>query len=328
MSARGAGPSGLRAGRVRLAGILILAGLAAWAAGTYVSELSRAGDPVPVERFSHIHGLEAPAWAGGDLFVSTHTGLVRVSADGAWFEVGDAKHDLMGFRAHPSEPGVLYGSGHPDLRSGLPNPLGVLRSADAGRSWEPLALAGQVDFHALAVQESDGDVLYGFNVVGSPGLLRSLDGGRTWESLPSGALLAAGGALALEVDPGDREVVFAGTQAGLLRSADGGRRWQAVAFEGVAVTALRFASGPGHRLYAYAVDPGAGLVVSQDGGGSWARLDLVLEGGDAVGHIAVHPFDAEVLFLGSYDMDVLVSRDGGASWELAAERGTVITGRP
>jgi hypothetical protein len=318
-------PSGVvRRQRWALAALLAAAAVLALAAGGWLGASRRAA-PVPVERFSHIHGLEAPAWADGDLLVSTHTGVVRVTPEGAWFEVGDAKHDLMGFRAHPSEPGTLYGSGHPDLRSGLPNPLGFVRSPDGGLTWETLALAGEVDFHALTVQASNGEVLYGFNVVRSPGLYRSLDGGRTWEALPSDTLLRVGGAMSLEVDPRDAETVFAGTPGGLLRSADGGRDWEHLAFPDVAVTALRFAADEPRTLYAYGADPEVGLVVSRDAGASWERLGLVLGGGDAVGYIVPHAGDPQRLYVGTFGMDLMMSVDGGVTWELLAERGTVLS---
>ena len=227
-----------------------------------------ASSAAKVERFTHIHGLEVPAWAGGEVFVSTHIGLLRIDSEGEWYEVGDVKHDFMGFRAHPSEEGVLYSSGHPDLQSGLPNPIGFMVSRDAGLSWEPLALTGEVDFHAMTVQQTDGDVVYGFNVAGEAGLYRSFDGGHNWERVDSPELLEVGGALSLEVHPQDREALFAGTQAGLFYSGDGGRSWENVALQGVPVTAVRFAPGGAGKLFVYGAHPEARLLVSEDLGAS------------------------------------------------------------
>lgn len=299
---------------------LALIGLAAAAVagGWYLGATRAAGDR-PLERFSHVHGLDAPAWAGGDLFVATHHGLARVTPDGAWYAVGNEQHDLMGFRAHPSEPGVLYASGHPDLRTGLPNPTGLLVSRDRGRHWRPVALAGRADLHALTVQQLDGEALVGFDAMGGA-LLRSADGGATWEAVGAAALLRAGGILSLEVHPTDPDRLLAGTPNGLWVSDDGGATWRLEAWPDVAVTALRFAEDG--RLFAYANDPELGLVALEDA--AWVPLGLVLGGGDAVGYVAPHPTDAATLFVGSFGMDVLVTADGGANWRRLAERGVPV----
>ena len=298
-----------------LGAALIALAATATVGGWYVGQTRAAGDR-PLERFSHVHGLDAPAWAAGDLFVATHHGLARVTPGGAWTAVGDERHDLMGFRAHPSEADTLYASGHPDLRSDLANPTGLLVSTDRGRRWRPLALAGHADFHSLSVQQGDGDVLVGFNAMAAE-LLRSLDGGTTWAALDAGAPLQAGGILSLEVHPTDPDRLLAGTPSGLWATDDGGATWRVEAWPGVAVTALRYAANG--RLYAYGAHPDLGLVARQDGG--WAPLGLVLGGGDVVGYVAPHPTDPATVYVGSLGMDVLATTDGGATWRHLAERG-------
>jgi hypothetical protein len=141
-AARGGAPEVAPAGDRRAAqrpwligAVLATLAVASMHAGWWVGQ-ARAAEPRPVERFTHIHGLDAPAWAGGDLLVATHHGLVRRTVDGDWFLVGETQHDLMGFRADASAADVLYGSGHPDLRTGLPNPLGLIVSRDGGVTWQ------------------------------------------------------------------------------------------------------------------------------------------------------------------------------------------------
>lgn len=319
----GGSASRLRRRRWLVGGLLAALAVAATGSG-YLLGATRARDAVRVERLTDVHGLEAPAWADGDVFVSTHSGLVRIAANGGWYEVGDLRHDLMGFRAHPTDAAVLYGSGHPDLRSGLKNPVGFVRSADAGVSWESVALAGQAEFHALAVQATNGDVLYGFGVDSAPGLYRTVDGGATWARVRAEALLDAGGATVLEVDPFDADVVYAGTPRGLLRSVDGGGTWESFAFDGVAVTAVRFSAVEPRAILVYVADAEVGLTASVDGGDSWAPLGLVVQGSDAVGYIAPSPTDKNTMHVGTYGMDVMVTSDGGDTWTLLAERGAVL----
>src|SRR6266545_3794190 len=93
-----------------------------------------AAQPEPVE-VHHIHGLSFDRRDPGALLVATHTGLarVRLGANPEW--VGASRFDLMGFTASPTDPGMLYASGHPDLvnyrREGQGN-LGLLLSRDGG----------------------------------------------------------------------------------------------------------------------------------------------------------------------------------------------------
>jgi hypothetical protein len=83
----------------------------------------------------------------------------------------------MGFTV--TGPDDFLGSGHPDGRDRLPPFLGLIRSVDAGRSWEPVSLLGRRDFHVL---EAAGRRIYGFGTdfeTRRAGLLVSDDAGRS-----------------------------------------------------------------------------------------------------------------------------------------------------
>jgi hypothetical protein len=277
---------------------------------------SQSAEGRPVTQFTHLHGLAAPGWAPGELFVSTHEGLIHVDTERNWRFVSRQAHDFMGFQAHPSEEGVLYSSGHPAPGSNLPNPIGFMVSEDAGVTWEPRALQGQVDFHTMTAQPTNGDVIYGF----SGGLYRSLDAGHTWEQVPAPTLTQAGGAFAFAVHPEDADTVLAGTRAGLLRSTDGGRSWEQLNIPAV-VTAIAFSPHDSSRVLAYGASPETGLLVSDDAGETWTPTGFVLEGQDAIGYIAVHPTDPETFYLGSYNQNLYETTDAGASWTMLAEAG-------
>ncbi|WP_348245882.1 WD40/YVTN/BNR-like repeat-containing protein, partial [Salmonella enterica] len=85
--------------------------------------------------------------------------------------------DTMGFAV--VGPDRFIGSGHPELRDDLPPLLGLISSSDAGRTWEPVSLLGEADFHAL---DADGARVVGYDASGGR-LMRSDDGGRTWTTL-------------------------------------------------------------------------------------------------------------------------------------------------
>src|SRR3546814_20068354 len=80
----------------------------------------------------------------------------------------------MGFPPNPTDPDLLYASGHP---AGGGN-LGFIVSRDGGKSWSKLAngAGGPVDFHQMDVSKSDPAVVYG--AFGD--LQQSADGGRRW----------------------------------------------------------------------------------------------------------------------------------------------------
>ena len=296
------------------------AAVAAWASGAYVAD-RRADLGVPVDHLTHVHGMDAPAWADGSLLVGTHTGLVRWSEARGWRSVGTGRHDLMGFRADVDLEGTLYGSGHPDLRSGLPNPLGLILSRDGGRTWTQRSLAGVADLHALTTTGGDGPVLLAWDAIASS-LLRSVDGGETWATVPSDALAATGGVLALDAHASAPDRVFAGTANGLWRSEDAGTTWRATGLAGAPVTTVRRLSDG--TLWAFAITPdGGALRRSHDDGDTWMRVAAPIADGAYASAIASPGEAPGVVFVATSTADVLRSGDDGATWTALAVGGAV-----
>jgi hypothetical protein len=118
----------------------------------------------------HVHGAVV---VNGSLLLGTHGGLVEVDlATGSTKQRSTARHDFMGLAAGGS---TLVASGHPGPDTDLPDPLGLLRSDDGGVSWQSVSLAGEVDFHGLAV---DGARIAGIGT--EQGVLLSEDAGKSW----------------------------------------------------------------------------------------------------------------------------------------------------
>ncbi|GAA1740625.1 hypothetical protein GCM10009766_20140 [Microcella frigidaquae] len=229
----------------------------------------------------------------GTVLLGTHTGLYTLTEDGtATGPVGGADFDAMSLTGAGD---TLYASGHPGpdtpAELGAPN-LGIIRSTDAGLSWEPVAFTGLEDFHVLTAT-ADG-TLHG---VGSSSITvrTSTDRGVTWsagaELAPNDLAGAADGSL------------YATTQDGLQRSEDGG-----VTFTPVADAPL---------LYLVEADLGGGLVgVDTDGtlwafdGTTWERFGAVAGTVQALGV--------------SSDGAVVLVDDRGVVWVRGAEATVVL----
>lgn len=126
---------------------------------------------------------------------------------------------------------------------------------------------------------------------------------------------------------GDTNTVFAGTDDGVLRSGDRGQTWQACGVTAHPVTALAVSPLEPDTIYA-GVKP-AGVLVSRDGGKSWADLEgfgrirgrrwwrSPAEPPDwraYVQAISVSPADPNVIVAGVEFGAVVRSADGGRTW--------------
>jgi photosystem II stability/assembly factor-like uncharacterized protein len=252
---------------------------------------------------THIHGLAFDRADSERIWLATHHGFHVVGADGKARQVSEERHDFMGFTPHPADAKTFFASGHP-ARGGN---LGVMVSTDGGKRWEQRSpgVDGPVDFHQLTVSEADPNVLYGAYA----GWLQvSHDGGHQWEVRER----APDGLIALAASSRDSEHLYAATQTGLMLSPDGGQRWRQVHPErspvslvvthdgrlyafmlGVGLMTVEEANrdwqvlkrGWGERyLLHLAVDPNnperlvaaddqGQLLISDNGGRDWARLD-------------------------------------------------------
>ncbi|MEX2583132.1 MAG: hypothetical protein WD766_07650 [Gemmatimonadota bacterium] len=233
----------------------------------------------------------------------------------------------MGFAHHPAEPGTMFSSGHPAPGSGLPNPIGFMQSRDAGVTWEPISLQGEVDFHVMSVSAAEADVIYGLNASGAAGLYRSMDGGRTWDR-PLAAELQGRNVFALAAGPEDANSLLAGTSDGLWQSNDGGESWKQL-IVGPPVTAAAFTPGDAAAVVIYIADGQTGLVQIADLAGaptSTRPLGLVLPPDDAVLHIALHPDQDRVMYAGSATASLFRTSDGGQTWDKIASEGERLSG--
>lgn len=251
---------------------------------------------------THIHGLAVDRQDPSHLFIATHHGLYRAGPDGTT-QLISVVQDFMGFNPHPSDPGMLFASGHP---AGGGN-LGVMVSSDGGRTWTEIApgLNGPVDFHQMTVSPADPDTIYG-----TYGMLQvSHDAGKTWAIAgppPEGLIDLAASAKG-------PEILYAAKESGLSVSLDGGLSWKPLIEDAPVTMVETTADG---TIYAFVY--GKGLVKAKEGAFNFAALGSDW-GERYILHLAVDPTDAERLYAATGESEVLASGDGGATWSRFGE---------
>jgi hypothetical protein len=252
----------------------------------------------------HVHGLGIDPVDRTILYIATHGDFYHSHDGSPPFKVDIVRADYMAFNA-PSNPGFpLYASGHPATGGNT----GLIKSLDGGQSWESVAkvLEPPVDFHAMAVSQSDPNIIVGFDS-GARGLFRTTDAGKTWEQLQYPEYISA-----LAISPSDSDMIFAGTGKGIFQSTDGAENWiQFEEYKGLNILALTFDENG--MLYA---SNQFGLSRSADLGKTWEKImgpDIFITS------VAV---DAQnkIIYVAGYSRDgyqeVYRTKDDGSNWEL------------
>lgn len=242
--------------------------------------------PAPVR---HVHGLGVNP-SDDTLYAATHHGLYRLDDTGPARLVSTRTHDLMGFAV--VGPDRFLASGHPDGNGDEPWSLGLVESVDAGATWQPRSLGGEVDFHGIDVS---GATVYGVDAV-SGSLLVTSDL-RRWRQQPDTTMED------LAVSPADPESLLVATPQGLRRSTDGGLTWTVQA--GPSVVLIDWSTAQ----TVAGVDTDGGTHVSLDGGRTWQQR-ATLPGAPQ----ALHAASAARLYVAT-DTGVHASVDGGWSFD-------------
>lgn len=231
------------------------------------------------------------------LYAATHTGLFRLPPDQQAERVSDGFHDLMGFTV--TDQGQFLASGHPDLQTptlrkpGAPPLLGLVTSPDQGRTWQPLSLLGETDFHALEVAHGR---VYGADST-SGRFMFSLDE-RTWETRSTPGLTE------LALSPTDPDLLVGTTGNGAVRSRDGGRTWQPLQSPPIATLAW-------NQQALWASWPDGTLVASTDNGDTWQRRGTLGGQPEALLATSDNRLAAAVSGVG-----ILTSQDEGRTWDV------------
>lgn len=275
------------------------------------------GPAAPVQ-LQHVHGLGFTV-DGTQLFVPAHDGF-RVYSNGTWQVPDTPKHDYMGYVA--TDDG-FYSSGHPASGSSLPNPLGLVKSKDGGKSLTTLGFQGEIDFHGMGVGFKT-HAIYVMNPVPTAklkaGMHYSLDDGKTWK--PSAAQGLTAEPIQIAVHPTKSNVVAVASEGGLFLSTDHGNSFERVGDLAPVTTAAFAPTGDTlllglQKLFAY--DVAAKQIRELQTPAVGAK--------DAIGYVAVNPTRGDMIAFATFGKDIHISTDGGQTWKQIASQGKGVSGR-
>ena len=246
-----------------------------------------------------IHSLVVDA-PGGGLLLGTNRGLYRVQGDSATriparATSPDGPTPVGTFLAFTADGEELLGSGHPDRKGAVAPFLGLIRSADGGKTW---ATVSRYEFSDLHVTQAIHDRIYSYDAVLNA-VLVSQDGGRTWEE----RLGVPEPFIDFVVDPEDPDRILASSSRRIYDSDDQGRSWRAL----VAAESARLSWREPDALFRADAD---GLVYEgAEHGTIW----------ELVGRIDGEPWELDAgtdgeLFAALGDATIVSSSDRGESW--------------
>lgn len=165
------------------------------------------------------------------------------------------------------------------------------------------------------------------DAIGAGGLLARADGEAEWRSIADG-LPRNPQVRALALRPDDPAVLFAGTQTGVYRSPDRGETWQAMDAPMGDVWSLAFSPNNPDVMFA-GYEP-CGVARSDDGGRRWRRMDTSrVRFPDVTTYmpplakrvigVCADPSNPDDVYGAIEVGGLIVSRDGGASWDSATD---------
>jgi len=265
------------------------------------------------------------------VYVGTQNGPYRSTDNGEhWERLNISDHGLpvWSLLFDPRDSKMLY-AGYENCE--------IFRSADGGEHWQQLPVTVRFPevtvapganpakrVLEMAVNPSNPDEVYGAIEVG--GIIRSLDGGMHWENMSHGQYLNDDtvdmhGVLVGRWRPG---MVFAIGRAGLFSSTDHGQHWASARLEPLNPKGhtycrdIREVPGDPKTIWVAAganfqSDVGV-LFRSNDGGASWARVDMGVKPRTTMFTIAFDERQPRRMYCATSGGEVFTSDDGGQSW--------------
>jgi hypothetical protein len=258
------------------------------------------------ELFTHIHGIGYTP-DGKRITIATHQGI-RVFFEDSWTSPVPARHDYMGFAAMDEG---FYSSGHPDLKTDLANPLGLVKVTDGGKHLEIIAFHGESDFHLLTVGYYNHTLYLGNteqNSRLSSGLYHSLDGGQSWNQSRAEGVFSE--VIQITAHPTISKKVALVTEDGLLHSDDYAHTFGPIGTP-ARTTVAHFTPNGKHLIYGFRrlriynlADESTKLIQVPD-----------LADKDYFNFVAVNPLNDREIVVVTKEKNIYLSSDLGKHWK-------------
>ena len=163
------------------------------------------------------------------------------------------------------------------------------RSTNGGVSFAaPLSVPMDLSFGGTFTASSDGSIYASGGIFG---LYKSTDGGLTWNPSGSGTLPLF--LTSFAVSPSNATTLYATDSVDVYKSTTSGSAWAKVA---TGVGAKYLAVDPTNASKIYGSNIGGAVLVSSDGGVTWAPTGAALESNSVLG-LAINPLNAAELYL-------------------------------
>ena len=267
--------------------------------------------PTSRKQINHVHGVGYPG-NQHELFVATHLGPL-IYLDGTWYEAEANNNDYMGFQAVSDG---FYSSGHPGEGSDLPNPLGLIKSTDRGKTLEQLGFQGKSDFHYLAVGYETHSI-YAVNQQKNSemdiGVYYSEDASDWNQVQLKGAPDQINGIFA---HPNDANVVAITSPKGLYLSEDQGQSFTPIIEDGSITSMLFFKD----RII-YAKQEGAASQLVSFKNGDKTLISMPNKIVEAIDYLTVNPQNENEISFHTSDGSLYQTEDAGDSWIALIDQG-------
>jgi hypothetical protein len=299
-----------------LKALSLMAGMGAVLMGGFnASGMWQDKETAPQLNLIHIQGLSYEN-NGGKVLVATQDGI-KWYDNGVWSSGEGERMDYMGFAPFD---GGFYSSGHPEPGSKLENPIGLVKSTDEGKSVQVLSLHGQVNFHLLAASYRNQTV-YAYNPNPNEGLKQAglywtKDEGKTWTKCAMGGFV--GEPTTLAVHPDNASLIAVGSRDGLFLSNDQGKTFEKL-LPDTGISALSFDRNGQLTVGGFKVKPS--LLQLDPVTRKMQEIPLPELKEDAIAFTSHNPAKLEERMITTYDQDVFLTTDGGATWSKLAENG-------
>lgn len=265
---------------------------------------------------NHVHGM---GYAGNNngLYFAAHTGM-KIYREGNWFTISDDFFDYMGFNAIDQG---FYTSGHPSADSDMPNPLGIQKSLDGGKSLEHIAFEGETDFHAMAVGYISQDIFLlnpEANTEFDPGFYKLSREDEQWKPVNVAGLEGEVSALALH--PTNSNIVAAATSTGIYVSEDGGEQFDLITKDNDSGTAVFFNESD---LFYASYGENAMLTKYTVANEKEEKVNLPNLTQDEVAFISQNPTNKDEIGIYTMQGEVFLTKDNASTWMSLLDEGNV-----